>query len=54
MAEPTGKEIEWKRGVFQVYCCVNAFDLKETCKLVICECCHIRNNMVAGMEKVKG
>ena len=52
MAEPTGLEIHWKRGKFQVYCCSKAFDPKETCKLVICEDCHIRTNIVAGAAKI--
>mmetsp|Transcript_22097 Transcript_22097/g.36183 ORF Transcript_22097/g.36183 Transcript_22097/m.36183 type:complete len:178 (+) Transcript_22097:1096-1629(+) len=52
MAKPTRKEIKWKRGKFQVYCCVNAFDPKEKCKLVICGACHTANELEAGVEKV--
>ena len=52
MAKPTGREIKWKIGVLQVYCCVNTFDPKEPCKLVICEGCHIINDLAADVEKV--
>ena len=50
MVKPTGREIKWKRGAFQVFCCVNAFDPKEKCKLVICVGCHTTNDL--GVEKV--
>ena len=52
MAGSNGEAILWKMGVFQVYCCVNAFNAQETCKLVLCECCHIRHSMVSDAEKV--
>ena len=52
MAKPTGKQIKWRRGTFQVHCCVNAFDPKEKCKLVICGDCHTTNELEAGVEKV--
>ena len=50
MAKPTGREMKWKRGTFQVFCCVNAFDPKEKCKLVIGVGCHTTNDL--GVEKV--
>ena len=52
MAEPTGLEIHWKRGVFQVYCCNKAFDPKENCKLMICVDCHNGNNVNTGAAKI--
>ena len=52
MAKPTGKVIKWTRGNFQVYCCVNAFNPKEKCKLVICGPCHTTNELDAGVEKM--
>ena len=51
MALPSGKTIQWKRGAFQVYCCVNAFDAQETCQLVICHNCHIAHTTVWNAEK---
>ena len=45
------RNIQWKRGNFQVYCCVNAFNPKEKCKLVICGACHTTNELEAGVEK---